>query len=179
MESMKNIAWLDRLFESSSRYVASKTARRSFLSKLGTVMVGSALAPLLPVARFAQAQSNAESEQEPAWNDPKQCDYWAYCSIQGWLCACCGGTSNKCPPGTEKSPIAWVGTCRNPADNKSYVMSYHDCCGASSCGSCNCEREEGATERYQLQRTPYVTWCFGGVSGTYMCTISEQLSVVE
>lgn len=176
---MKDNTWFDRLFETSSRSLASRTARRSFLAQLGGAIAGAAVLPLLPVARNGHAAAAEAGKGDQPWNDPKQCDYWAYCSIGGWLCSCCGGTSSQCPPGTEASPIAWVGTCKNPNDGKSYVMSYHDCCGATSCGTCNCERDEGATPRYRLQRSPYVTWCYGGVSGTYNCTISRQLSVVE
>lgn len=171
--------WLDRLFESSSRTLASWTGRRSFLAQLGGAMVGTALLPLLPVARNGTAEAAENTDKDSAWNDPKQCDYWAYCAVGGWLCACCGGTSSQCPPGTEASPIAWVGTCKNPGDGKSYVLSYHDCCGATSCGACNCERYEGATPRYRLQRSPLVTWCYGGVSSAYMCTIARPMSVAE
>src|SRR5438045_5475538 len=31
----------------------------------------------------------------------------------GFLCACCGGSSSSCPPGTAVSPITWIGTCRS------------------------------------------------------------------
>ena len=41
------------------------------------------------------------------------------------------------------SPITWIGTCENPVDGKSYIISYNDCCGKSSCGNCLCMRSEG------------------------------------
>ncbi len=181
---MKILSWLDRYMENSSRTLASRQSRRSFLSRLGGGLVGAAALPLLPVSRLANA---AEPAVEPgqsgqtgtAWNDPKSCDYWAYCATAGWLCTTCGGTSSQCPPGSEMSPIAWVGTCKNPGDGKSYVVSYHDCCGKSQCGSTICERSEGATARYRLQRSNSITWCFGGVSSTYHCTISRLLAVAE
>jgi len=170
----------DRFFESSSRSLASRTARRSFLAQLGQALAGAALVPLLPVARSVTAAEPLDTPQSPAQSDPKQqCDYWAYCAIAGWLCSCCGGTSSKCPPGTEVSPIGWVGTCKSTEDGKSYVVSYHDCCGKSQCQQCACVRSEGGTPRYRLQRSPVVTWCYGGVASTYHCTISRLMSVAE
>jgi methylamine dehydrogenase light chain len=178
---MNLFSWLDRRMEDSSRRLASSQSRRSFLGRLGSGLVGAAVLPLLPVSRLAHAAEPVP--QDPAgagaWNDPKSCDYWAYCATAGWLCTTCGGTSSQCPPGSEMSPIAWVGTCKNPGDGKSYVVSYHDCCGKSQCGSVICERSEGATARYRLQRSNSITWCFGGVSSTYHCTISRLLAVAE
>jgi len=171
--------WIDEIIETSARYVATRTSRRSFLAKLGAGLVGTAALPLLPVARLAHAEGTPGSASGGAWNDDKSCDYWAYCATAGWLCTACGGTSSQCPAGTEMSPIAWVGTCKNPGDGKSYVVSYHDCCGKSQCGTTICERSEGATARYRLQRSNSITWCFGGVSSTYHCTVSRLLSVAE
>jgi len=190
MSKKKN--WFDSIFENSSRSLAERSGRRSFLGKLGGAMVGATVLPLLPIERFQEAAA-AEAPKDPKapdakawmaahpdWNNPKSCDYWAYCSMGGGLCACCGGTSSKCPPGTSASSIAWVGTCRNPGDGKSYVMSYHDCCGTAGCYDCVCHREEGSTPRYRLNRSPYVNWCYGSAQPTgYNCTISKQLSVAE
>jgi methylamine dehydrogenase light chain len=176
---MSILSWLDRRMESSSRSLATQQSRRSFMGRLGAGLVGAAALPLLPVSRVAQAAGPAATEGGAQWNDPKSCEYWAYCATAGWLCTACGGTSSQCPPGSEMSPIAWVGTCKNPGDGKSYVVSYHDCCGKSQCGSAVCERSEGATARYRLQRSNSVTWCFGGVSSTYHCTISRLLAVAE
>lgn len=172
---MNLIDWLDKLSETSSRSLATRKSRRSFLGRFGAGMLGAAALPLLPVSRLA----NAAAQPGAGWNDESSCDYWAYCATAGWLCATCGGTSSQCPPGSEMSPIAWVGTCKNPGDGKSYVVSYHDCCGLGQCLSTVCERSEGATARYRLQRSNSVTWCYGGVSSTYHCTISRLLSVAE
>lgn len=170
--------WIDEIIETSARRIAARTSRRSFIAKLGATLVGTAALPLLPIARLARAEApGAESGAD--WNDEKNCAYWAYCATAGWLCSACGGTSSQCPPGSEMSPIAWVGTCKNPGDGKSYVVSYHDCCGMSQCGNSICERSEGATARYRLQKSNSVTWCFGGVSSTYHCTVSRLLSVAE
>ena len=172
--------WFDRLFETSSRTLAERTGRRSFLGKLGGAMLGTTLLPLLPVARLGEAKAEESPKPPGDWSNPKSCDYWAYCSMGGSLCACCGGTSDKCPPGTWASAIAWVGTCRNPGDGKSYVQSYHDCCGTVGCFDCACHREEGSTPRYRPQKSPYVSWCYGSENPTgYTCTLSKTLSVAE
>ena len=176
---MRNISWIDEIIERSSRLIAARGSRRSFLGRLGAALVGTAALPLLPVSRIARAEAAEGGAAGGDWSNPQSCDYWAYCATAGWLCTSCGGSSSQCPPGSEMSPIAWVGTCKNPGDGKSYVVSYHDCCGKSQCGTTICERSEGATARYRLQRSNSVTWCFGGVSSTYHCTISRLLSVAE
>jgi len=122
---------LDRLFEKSARSLAKRTSRRSLLASLGQLLTGAALLPLLPIDRTARAQSPAP-EQSPAAGakptaDEQNCDYWKYCAIDGFLCACCGGTSTSCPPGTQSSPITWIGTCHNPGDGRDYIVSYNDC----------------------------------------------------
>ena len=99
----KLIAWIDQKVDSSSRAIARRSSRRSFLGRLGGFMVGASALPLLPVAR-AQAQELQEI------GDDQSCDYWRYCALGGTLCTCCGGTVNSCPPGAEVSPISWVGT---------------------------------------------------------------------
>ena len=77
--------------------------------RLGALLVGAASLPLLPVARGAARVRRAKRTN----GDPAGCDYWRYCAIDGFLCACCGGSRDGCPPGTEPAPITWVGTCRN------------------------------------------------------------------
>ena len=130
--------WMDASAEKTTRGIAQHTSRRGFLGKLAGVLAGGAVTvPLLPVAR---AQENPAPQES---GDPADCAYWRYCAIDGFLCGCCGGSMNTCPPGTEMSPITWIGTCRNPVDNRDYIISYNDCCGKASCGNCLCQRNEG------------------------------------
>ncbi len=175
--------WLDKIAQTGVISLAGQTSRRSFLARLGVGIAGSAILPLLPVARFSEAQAQDSGGSAPGagkdWNNPMSCDYWAYCGIDGWLCSCCGGTANACPPGSQASPIAWVGTCINPGDGKAYVLSYNDCCGMTGCQRCFCNRNEGDTPRYRPQKANSVTWCYGGVSPTYHCTISRVLSLAQ
>ncbi len=158
--------WLDGLTESSARELASKTSRRGFLGKLAAVVAGGAASiPLLPVARGQQS-----GQQPGEVGDPNDCGYWRYCAIDGFLCSCCGGSMNTCPPGTEMSPITWIGTCENPADNTSYIISYNDCCGKSSCGNCLCQRNQGDRPMYRPQDSNDINWCLGTSSTTYHCS---------
>ena len=159
---------IDRLFERKARSLAQHSSRRSMLRGLGGFLVGASALPLLPVAREASAQTGPTTPQEEG--DQTSCDYWRYCAIDGFLCSCCGGTANSCPPGTEMSPITWIGTCRNPVDGRNYVISYNDCCGKSGCGSCLCQRDEGDRPIYRSDKTNDVNWCLGTTSSNYHCS---------
>jgi len=151
--------WLDALSENSARALARRTSRRSVLAGLGTFLLGAAAVPLLPVARGADskpagdasgaaaAPGTAAPKADPG--DPSSCDYWRHCAVDGFLCGCCGGSQSVCPPGTDMSPVTWIGTCHNPSDGKDYVISYNDCCGKSACGRCFCNRNEGDTALFQ------------------------------
>ncbi len=170
--------WFDRFFEARSRSLAQRTSRRSFLTRMGGGLVGAAAAvPLLPVAR-AQGESarRAEAPWEPEADtpqgDPASCDYWRHCAIDGFACSCCGGTQTQCPPGTELAPLTWLGTCSNPVDGKDYIISYNDCCGKTSCGSCPCYRNEGERPMYMPQKNNDTNWCQGVTSNVYHCTIA-------
>ena len=163
---------LDKIFERRSRQLAQQTSRRSMLKRLGGLLVGGAAIPLLPVAR---ADTVPQTPQEVG--DETDCDYWRYCAIDGFLCSCCGGSKNTCPPGTEMSPITWIGTCRNPADGRNYVISYNDCCGKSSCGACLCQRDEGDRPPYRPDKTNDVNWCLGTSSAVYHCSAAIVVGV--
>ncbi len=174
--------WLDRFTEKSSRKIAQQSSRRSFLTGLGTVLVGSAAIPLLPVARAAGGGSADDSGNgyhgvasqstgridDPG--DPTSCDYWRYCAIDGFLCSCCGGTHTSCPPGTEMSPMTWIGTCQNPADKKHYIISYNDCCGKTSCSRCLCNKNEADKPPYRAFSNNDTNWCLGTQSSIYHCS---------
>ena len=173
--------WLDKLTENSSRGLARRTSRRSVLANLSKVLVGGAAIPLLPVAR-ANANEypgvNAQSTGNPADpGDPTSCSYWRYCAIDGFLCSCCGGSASACPPGTEMSPITWIGTCQNPADGKHYIISYNDCCGTTSCGRCLCNRNEGERPTYRPQVNNDINWCLGTESNVYTCSTGVVLGL--
>jgi methylamine dehydrogenase light chain len=168
---------LDAFFERYARQVARCTGRRSFLAGLGGALVGVATLPLLPVSRAAAEGTRTRvpvpnENIEGPQGDPKSCDYWRHCAIDGSACACCGGSAIACPPGTEVSPVTWVGTCRNPSDGKDYLISYNDCCGRQVCARCNCNRNEGERPEYHWYRNNDINWCAGATSQVYNCSIA-------
>lgn len=169
--------WFDRIFETGSRGIARRTSRRHLLTRIGTLAVGAAAIPLLPVSRVsAEGEASGEDPQQ----DPMSCDYWRYCGVDGFLCSCCGGSQNTCPPGAEPSPITWLGTCRNPADDRDYIISYNDCCGKSSCGSCECYRSEDDSPIYRPARSNDTNWCLGTQVGVvYNCSTAVVVGVAE
>ena len=161
----------DQIFEKRARSLAQTSSRRGFFGKFGGLLVGAAGIPLLPVAR---AESVAPP---PVVGDPNSCDYWRYCAIDGFLCSCCGGSESSCPPGTEMSPVTWIGTCHNPEDGRNYVISYNDCCGKSSCGACLCQRDEGDRPPYRADKTNDINWCLGTESAAYHCSTAVVVGV--
>lgn len=167
--------WFDKISENTVRRVAQTTSRRSMLTGLGALLVGAGTAPLLPVARAAEPGKNPEFPGEEG--DPNSCDYWRYCAVDGFLCGCCGGSANTCPPGTEMSPITWIGTCTNPVDGKNYIISYNDCCGKSSCGNCLCTRNEDDRPMYFQAKANDINWCLGTQSAVYNCSTAIVLGL--
>lgn len=168
--------WLDKLTEKSVRRIAQSGSRRSLLSGFGAALVGASTIPLLPVARAAD-----NSSKQPLFpgeqGDPNSCDYWRYCAIDGFLCGCCGGSANTCPPGTEMSPVTWIGTCKNPVDGKNYIISYNDCCGKSSCGNCLCTRNESDRPMYLQPKANDINWCLGTESAIYNCSTANVIGL--
>lgn len=160
---------LDELAAAHSRLLARRTSRRGFIARLGCLLVGASTAPLLPVARAFAADRVEEI------GDPRSCNYWRHCALGGTLCSCCGGRHNACPPGAELSPVTWVGTCRNPVDDKDYLISYNDCCGKSICNRCSCHNTERERPVYYPAKSNTVLWCFGTESRAYHCTLAVVL----
>lgn len=171
--------FINKLTEKYSRQIARRTSRRAFLSKLGIFILGAETIPLLPFARLSHATENVAANSEDS-QDPTSCNYWRYCGLDGTLCACCGGTHNTCPPGTVPGILHWNGTCRNPADGKNYIISYVDCCGASTCTRCPCSRNESATPIYSNSQSNDINWCTGA-PGTFVpsCATALILGVAE
>jgi methylamine dehydrogenase light chain len=171
------MTWLDSLFEASTRRIARRVRRRSVLGALGALLVGASAMPLLPVARGAEPRGGADPADP---GDPMQCNYWRYCAIDGFLCSCCGGSQHACPPGTQPSPITWIGTCHNPADHRDYIISYNDCCGKSTCGRCLCNRNEDDKPLYVPFRSNDYNWCAGSEAGIpYNCSIARIVGVAK
>lgn len=174
----------DGLTERLTRRIAQGSSRRGLLRLIGGAITGAAVIPVLPVSRAlaaphegaggpAIAPQSSGNPQDPG--DQTSCDYWRYCAIDGFLCSCCGGGPSICPPGTEMSPITWIGTCVNPADKRAYIISYNDCCGKSSCGRCQCNRNEGDRPMVRPQENNDINWCLGTSSSIYHCSTAVIL----
>jgi methylamine dehydrogenase light chain len=179
---------IDKLAERVTRRIASHSSRRSFLARFGMALVSAPMLPLLPVARGrAQgAPPRVESQSEFALHaqtkDEKLCTYWRYCAMDGDPCACSGGGLHTCPAGALPSPTAWIGTCLNPDDQKSYLIAYHDCCGKHDAGpgaDCECNATDRALPIYRPQADPDVVWCFGQPSFTYHCSVAMLVGLAS
>ena len=171
--------WFDDFFEHKTRRVAQSASRRSALVKVSKLLVGAAfIVPVLPFDRITPSAHAAEGKKAPQ-DDETSCDYWRHCALDGFICSCCGGTVSTCPPGTEVSKVTWVGTCRNPHDGKDYLISYNDCCGATMCGRCVCNRNERERPGYRLGVHNDINWCMANTSNTYHCTVAAIVGVGE
>ena len=170
---------IDQLIEQGVRGFAKRTSRRGVLEKIGALVAGAAFTmPLLPVARGEEeaAEDGGDSGIDET-GDPLSCDYWRYCAIDGFLCGCCGGSHDACPPGSQMSRVTWIGTCENPADGKSYIISYNDCCGKSSCGNCLCNRNERDRPIYRSPTANDINWCLDTDSAIYHCTTARLIGL--
>lgn len=173
--------WFDQIFNQGARQLARHTSRRSFLNRLGLLLIGSTVTtPLLPMARASAPTSKpGEPDASTPEGDESSCHYWRYCSLDGFMSACCGGSTRSCPPGTEMSPVAWIGTCRNPADGKNYIVSYNDCCGKTVCQRCFCHRNEGEKPVYYPSKNNDIDWCMGKAGIVYNSTVSVVIGVEQ
>jgi methylamine dehydrogenase light chain len=173
--------WLDDFFERSSRRAAQRVSRRSALVGIGRLLVGAAFAlPVLPFDRIARAASGGPAGGKKKAPGVHDCDYWRYCAVDGFLCSCCGGTMSTCPPGTEVSKVAWIGTCRNPQDGKDYLISYNDCCGKTACGRCLCNTNLGERPGYRMGLHNDVNWCMANTNSTmFHCTTAVLIGLAE
>lgn len=173
----------DDMVEKMSRRVAGLTSRRGVIGKLGMVVAGVGLTPLLPVDRRGRVgrahaatpgDDNPRAKFKPQDQDIQSCDYWRHCSIDGNICDCSGGSLTNCPPGTKLASSSWVASCYNPTDQQSYLIAYRDCCGNNVSGRCPCLNTEGELPVYRPEFANDIIWCFGAEDDamTYHCTIS-------
>jgi methylamine dehydrogenase light chain len=174
----------DGIGERLARRLARGSSRRSLLAKFGAAVVAAPLFPLLPVARAAAPSGPlTDFERNAQSKDPDSCDYWRHCALEGILCGCCGGGVHSCPPGSEPSPTAWVGTCLNPDDGRSYLIAYRDCCGVDMCQptneGCYCDGEDRNLPVYRPQSSNDIVWCFGNSSMAYHCSTAVLVGLAK
>lgn len=128
--------------------------------------------PVVPVQAVEPEASTPEG-------DPSSSSFWRYCSIDGFPASSCGGTVSSCPPGTVMSQVTWVGTCRNPVDDRDYIVSYNDCCGKGPCGGKFIHRNEGDKPVYYAHKSNDVGWCMGDADAAYNSTVSIVIGVAD
>ncbi len=171
------LGWMDTAAENRTRTIAHRAGRRSFLQKAGWALVGGTILPMLPYDNsngVAYARGLGEPDELP-----EDCEYWRYCSLHGSLCSQCGGSVTQCPPGTQPSKVAWVGTCRNPNDDKDYLVSYNDCCGkGGGCGE-GCSRQEGDRPGYLMGLASESSWCQANDNKGIHCTVAVVVGLAE
>jgi methylamine dehydrogenase light chain len=168
--------WLDRFTERRVRRAAQLTSRRSAVAKVGAVLVGSAVLPMLPFDRSGRAHA---AEAGGKAEDPTACEYWRNCALDGFLCTCCGGSITQCPPGAAASKVSWVGTCKNPKDGTDYLVSYNDCCGKTACARCLCNFNERERPGYRMGVFNDINWCMANTQTMYHCTVSVIVGVSD
>jgi methylamine dehydrogenase light chain len=171
--------WLDRFAERRVRRAAQLSSRRSTVAKLGAVLVGGAVLPMLPFDRSGTAHAEEHGGAKDKRDDPMACEYWRNCALDGFLCTCCGGSVTACPPGVEASKVSWVGTCRSPKDGKNYLVSYNDCCGKTACARCLCNFNEGERPGYRMGVFNDIDWCMANTQTMYHCTVSVIVGVSD
>lgn len=171
-------AVMDKLSEKGARHSARNMGRRHFLAKTGVFLVGAGVMPLLP---FDRTMGKAFAADNPkAVDNDNDCSYWRYCALDGNLCSSSGGSITTCPPGAEASKVAWVGTCRNPHDNKNYLVSYNDCCGkATVTNSVNCFTSEGERPGYRMGLHNDINWCMANTNKGYHCTVATLVGIAN
>ena len=163
---------LDRTVEAGARTSARTHGRRSFLTKAGGALVGVAVSPVLPFDRRAHAATADAAEDA--------CEYWKHCALDGNLCSTSGGSLTSCPPGSEASAVSWVGTCRNPDDDKDYLVSYNDCCGKASVSSATfCYTSQGERPGYRMGLYNDINWCMANANTGYHCTVSAVVGLAD
>jgi methylamine dehydrogenase light chain len=161
------LAAFDSLSEAAARRSAQRIGRRHMVSWIGSLLAGGTLLPMLPFDRSGGRALAAARDEGDA-----TCEYWRYCALDGFLCTCCGGALNACPPGAQVSKVTWIGTCQHPKDNKAYLISYNDCCGKTACNQCLCNYNVGERPGYRMGVHNDINWCMTNQHVMYHCTIA-------
>jgi hypothetical protein len=151
-ETKSETDFLDSRVERFARSLAQRNSRRSFLGWAGKMLIAftsaAVLVPTLPADRRVNTVEATTA-----------CTYWAYCYMDGYPCANCGGSDTSCPGGCTGGNY-WTQCCQNPSDFCFYNVAYTDCCGCTvSCSGTFCNNSSQSS------------WC--GNAGSYACTLAH------
>lgn len=146
---------VDRIVERGTRALYYGLPRRSFLAKVGKLLLaatGAQIVTLLPVDRTTPNASASHN-----------CNSWYYCNSNApRLCSCCVGGSNcLCPYGTTSGSY-WWGCCNNGSGTR-YWVAMIDCCYTGSGSNIECSNKNCSCINSQEPN-----WC--GSAGAYYCT---------
>lgn len=168
------------------RRLSERVSRRSMISRIGRWTLGVsgvAVVGSLPVARAGADSATSPTAMLPDYvgKNPAECDYWRWCNMDGTPCASCqGGGVTTCAPGSKPGAEFWVGCCTNPADNKTYLIAYYDCCGAPGCSTTYCGEPDAQTTMYNPVAGSFdqeIIWCVSDESQSYTCTMAPVIGV--
>jgi methylamine dehydrogenase light chain len=182
-----------------TRRLSERTSRRSAISRFARWtmgITGVAMVASLPVTRDPKASAQSSTSPSPTapsggteafgegddllptydGKDPTKCDYWRWCNMDGTPCtSCAGGGIATCAPGSKPGAEYWVGCCTNPADGKTYLIAYYDCCGAPGCSTTYCGEPDAQAVMYNPVSGSFdqeIIWCISDESQSYTCTLS-------
>jgi methylamine dehydrogenase light chain len=159
-------------------------------------ITGVAMVASLPVTRDPKASAQSSTSPSPTapsggteafgegddllptydGKDPTKCDYWRWCNMDGTPCtSCAGGGIATCAPGSKPRAEYCVGCCTNPADVKTYLIAYYDCCGAPGFSTTYCGEPDAQAVMYNPVSGSFdqeIIWCISDESQSYTCTLS-------
>lgn len=170
----QELSWLDRKLLRAATSFEDGWPRRSFLRRLGTIVLGALGVTILtremplPVLTGTGTKGVGKGGQTVHAQAQCNCNYWAACGLYGRLCCetnctyppCCG----VCPPGTLETPNSWTYCCYDYISGFLRRLIYYDCCDPNSqslCPDCPwCPNNP----------TPQPDWCYSDFGYQYTCT---------
>ena len=150
------------------------------MAKLGAVLAGSAVLPMLPFDRSGKAYAQhggARSQQGRRPDGVRVLAQLRAGRLPVHLLRRLHHRSAR--PGSEASKVSWVGTCKNTKDGKDYLVSYNDCCGKTACARCLCNFNERERPGYRMGVFNDINWCMANTQTMYHCTVSVIVGVSD
>ena len=175
----------DSWFERSARGVAQHSSRRSAMAKLGKVLVGSAMLPLLPsIAPRMRPMRHRARRLRPAARDggKRRSDELRLLEIlrdRRLAVQLLRRHVEQLPTGHDAFADHVDRHVPQSARRFDYIVSYNDCCGKTSCGKCFCNRNEREKPLYKLSLNNDINWCMANGNSNYHCSVSVLLGAAK